>query len=98
MGVPTLTPAEIVSTWLYSTRTARGISQETLALCAGIAVPTYGRLERAGLSRGSNGVMLDTFLRLVTVLEPNDKELAALLSSLRLAASRQSLPPLRATA
>ena len=84
MAVPALTPVEIVSTWLYSTRIARGMSQETLALRAGIAVPTYGRLERAGLSRGSTGVMLDTFLRLVAALEPDDAELVALLSMLRL--------------
>jgi transcriptional regulator with XRE-family HTH domain len=83
MAVPAPTPVEVVSTWLYRIRIARGISQEALALRAGIAVPTYGRLERAGLSRGANGVMLDTFLRLIAVLEPDDGELAALLNSLR---------------
>lgn len=82
MAVPAPTPVEVVSTWLYRIRIARGISQEALALRAGIAVPTYGRLERAGLSRGANGVMLDTFLRLIAVLEPDDGELAALLNSL----------------
>ncbi len=77
---------EIVSTWLYQTRISRGLSQEELALRAGIAVPTYGRLERASLSRASGGVQLDTFLRLLAALEPNQHELLALLSSLGIVA------------
>lgn len=84
-------PIEVLSIWLYQTRVARGLSQETVALRAGIAVPTYGRLERAGLSHSRTKVTLDTMLRLVAALEPDSVELGTLLNSLGLNPDIRSL-------
>ena len=85
MGATAPTSVEALSAWLYQARVSRGLSQEAVALRAGIAVPTYGRLERAGLSGKTNRVSLETFLRLVAALEPDAHELVELLGTLRLA-------------
>lgn len=67
-----------VAAWLYRMRISRGISQEHLAHLAGIAARTYGRVERAGLRGSAGSVNLETFLRLLTALEPSRQELSNL--------------------
>lgn len=69
--------------WLYKVRTSRGLSQEGLALRAGIAVPTYGRLERTGQGQGGTHVTLDTFLRVIEALELTSQELWTLVAMLK---------------
>lgn len=81
MSTAATTSIGALSTWLYHARVARGLSQESLALLAGISVPTYGRIERAGLKGSLGRVSLDTFLRLVAVLQPSEQELLDLLVS-----------------
>ncbi|MBO9626650.1 MAG: helix-turn-helix transcriptional regulator [Microbacterium sp.] len=69
--------------WLYRVRTSRGLSQEGLALRAGIAVPTYGRLERTGKGGGVSHVTLETLLRVLDALELTPQEIWALVIMLK---------------
>lgn len=69
--------------WLYKLRTSRGLSQEGLALRAGIAVPTYGRLERINCRKEASHVSLDTFLRVVDALDLTSQELWTLVVTLK---------------
>ncbi len=72
----------ILAGWLYSRRSERGLSQEAVALKAGISVPCYGRIERAGLSQRGTGVTLATLLRIINAIEPTRQELASLILDL----------------
>ncbi|WP_374759080.1 helix-turn-helix domain-containing protein [Microbacterium phyllosphaerae] len=90
---PITAPVKLVSSWLYRARIARGLSQENFALRAGVAVPTYGRLERAGLGQKESRVSLGTFLRLVSVLNPEPGEIDELMRILRLSSADRAVPP-----
>ena len=54
---------------LRTIRTGRGLSQEQLAQAAGIAVLTYGNLERGRSPAGVENPTLDTLLRVFHALE-----------------------------
>ncbi|MEV7610707.1 helix-turn-helix transcriptional regulator [Microbacterium sp. NPDC089320] len=77
-------PVEAVSFWLYAARSSRGMSQEAIALRAGLAVPTYGRLERSGLRGQISQAKLETFVRLLVALDPDASELGRLIALLKL--------------
>ncbi|WP_373372455.1 helix-turn-helix domain-containing protein [Microbacterium foliorum] len=76
-------PVEAVAVWLYAARSSRGMSQEAIALRAGLAVPTYGRLERSGLRGQISQAKLETFLRLLLALDPDASELGRLVALLK---------------
>lgn len=95
MSMPATTDSTpTLSEWLYTLRTARGLSQEALALRAGISVPTYGRLERASLQGAKIRATLDTIICLVAALEPSGVEIRALLESLSIVPNEPSNLPL----
>lgn len=77
-------PVEAVSFWLYAARSSRGMSQEAIALRAGLAVPTYGRLERSGLRGQISQAKLETFVRLLLALDPDASELGRLVAMLKM--------------
>lgn len=77
-------PVEAVSVWLYAARCSRGMSQEAIALRAGLAVPTYGRLERSRLRGQVSHARLETFVRLLLVLDPDASELGRLITLMKM--------------
>lgn len=80
------TPITAFQYWLYRARSRRGLSQESLALRAGISVPTYGRIERASTNHAIERISLRTFACLIAAIEPTPQEFEELISSIRLLA------------
>jgi DNA-binding XRE family transcriptional regulator len=67
--------------WLRRIRQERGLSQEAVALSAGIAVTTYSRIERTLNAQRPVTPTLSTFVRVVVALEITAEELADLVTA-----------------
>lgn len=81
VGAPEGSVLRALSGWFYQARIARGLSQEALALRAGIAVPTYGRIERSAVGSASKGrVSAETLIRIMLAIHPAREELDLLFS------------------
>jgi len=71
-----------LGSWLRRARDRRGLSQEAVALAAGLAVTTYARIERSATADRLANPTLGTFVRLAIALDVTVEELAELLGGL----------------
>jgi transcriptional regulator with XRE-family HTH domain len=83
-GEPEAAERPSLGRWLYLLRVRRGLSQEQVAHAAGIAVATYGRIERCLGPCVSVNPRLATMARILAALHAEPSELHALFSRVAL--------------
>ena len=76
-----------IGAWLRRVRHERGMSQEQVALAAGVAVTTYARIERSVTASQPTNTTIGTFVRLAVALEVTPMELAELVATSPLTSS-----------
>jgi len=75
--------ARIVGCWIRDLREKEGLTQENVAHASGIAVSTYGRIERFFTGERWVSPSTNSFLTIAVTLRATERDFARLLSMLK---------------